>query len=59
MPTVNEVMQLLEEHQSPSTKKTLMVHGAREPFYGVKVGDMKAIMKALKIKKDHQLEHDL
>lgn len=59
MPTVNEVMQLLEEHQSPSTKKTLMVHGAREPFYGVKVGDMKAIMKALKIKKDHQLALDL
>jgi len=59
MPTTSQVMQLLLEHQSPSTKKTLMVHGAREPFYGVKVGDMKNIMKELKIKKDHQLSLDL
>ena len=59
MPTANEVMQLLAEHNSPSTKKTLMVHGAREPFFGVKVGDMKSIMKTLKIKKDHQLALDL
>lgn len=59
MPTTNEVMQLLAEHNSPSTKKTLMVHGAREPFYGVKIGDMKNIMKELKIKKDHQLSLNL
>lgn len=59
MPTTNEVMQLLLAHQSPSTKKTLMVHGAREPFYGVKIGDMKTIMKELKIKKDQQLALDL
>lgn len=59
MPTTSQVMQLLLEHQSPSTKKTLMVHGAREPFYGVKIGDMKTIMKELKIKKDHELSLDL
>lgn len=59
MPTVQQVMELLEEHQSPSTKKTLMNHGAREPFFGVKVGDMKTIMKALKIKKEYQLALDL
>lgn len=59
MATVSEVMALLEEHQSTSTKKTLMNHGALEPFFGVKVGDMKTIMKALKIKKDHQLSLDL
>jgi 3-methyladenine DNA glycosylase AlkD len=55
MPTLAQVMQLLAENQSPSTKKVLMNHGAREPFYGVKVGDMKTIMKSLKIKKDHPL----
>lgn len=59
MATANEVMQLLAEYNSPSTKKTLMVHGAREPFYGVKVGDMKTIMKELKIKKDHELSLEL
>jgi 3-methyladenine DNA glycosylase AlkD len=55
MPTLDQVMQLLAENQSPSAKKVLMNHGAREPFYGVKVGDMKMIMKSLKIKKDHAL----
>ena len=30
---------------SASTKKVLMAHGAREPFYGVKVGDLKTILK--------------
>jgi 3-methyladenine DNA glycosylase AlkD len=35
------------------TKKVLMNHGAKEPFFGVKVGDMKKIVK--KVKKDHEL----
>jgi 3-methyladenine DNA glycosylase AlkD len=55
MPSVNEVMELLEDHGNEGTKKVLMRHGAREPFFGVKVGDMKGIMKALKLKKDHHL----
>jgi 3-methyladenine DNA glycosylase AlkD len=59
MPTVQEVMELLEEHGNEGTKKVLMRHGAREPFFGVKVGDMKSIMKTLKVKKDHQLSLDL
>jgi 3-methyladenine DNA glycosylase AlkD len=59
MPSVNEVMELLEDHGNEGTKKVLMRHGAREPFFGVKVGDMKSIMKSLKVKKDHQLSLDL
>lgn len=38
---------------SEQTKKTFMRHGAREPFFGVKVGDMKTIVK--RVKKDHAL----
>ena len=59
MPTVNEVMHSLQEYNSPSTKNTLMKHGAREPFYGVKVGDLKTIIKELKLKKEYQLALDL
>ncbi|MEZ4981377.1 MAG: hypothetical protein R2769_07275 [Saprospiraceae bacterium] len=48
--TLQEVMKELELrcHQ-----KTLMRHGAREPFFGVKVADLKKILK--KTKKNHQL----
>lgn len=55
MTTVDDIMEILADHASPSTKKTLMTHGAREPFFGVKVGDMKKILKTIKIKKDHAL----
>jgi 3-methyladenine DNA glycosylase AlkD len=51
--TKDEVLSELEKMGSPSTKKILANHGAREPFFGVKVGDMKKIMK--KTKKDHEL----
>lgn len=54
---VDDVMQELQGFASESTKKTLMKHGAPEPFYGVKVGDMKKIVK--KIKKDHDLSLEL
>jgi len=55
MTTVDDIMEILADHASASTKKTLMTHGAREPFFGVKVGDMKKILKTIKIKKDHSL----
>jgi 3-methyladenine DNA glycosylase AlkD len=55
--TVEEIMAELVLKGSPSAKKTLMKHGAREPFYGVKVGDLKPIQK--KIKKDHDLAKGL
>ncbi len=42
---------------SASIKKVLMNHGAREPFFGVKVGDMKTIVK--RVKKDHDLSMGL
>jgi len=55
--TKDEVMIALEGYGSEQTKKTLMKHGAREPFFGVKVGDMKKIVK--KVKKNHELALEL
>ena len=55
--TAAEVLAELESLSSPSIKKTLMRHGAREPFYGVKVGDMKPIVK--RIKMDYALSLEL
>lgn len=55
--TLNEVMQELEALSDPQTKKTLMRHGAKEPFFGVKVGEMKKILK--KTKKNHELSLQL
>ena len=51
--TFQEIMQFLEEHENPDGKKVLMRHGAREPFYGVRIGDLKKVMK--KVQKNHQL----
>lgn len=55
--TKDEVLKELSKMGSPSTKKILAAHGAREPFFGVKVGDMKPIVK--KVKKDHALSLQL
>jgi 3-methyladenine DNA glycosylase AlkD len=55
--TAKEVIAELQVMGSPSIKKVLMNHGAKEPFYGVKVGDMKKIEK--KIKKDYKLALEL
>lgn len=46
--TYNEVMDFLASKGSEQTKKVLMNHGAREPFFGVKVSDLKVIQKKLK-----------
>lgn len=51
--SVDEIMQELEAMGNPSTKKVLMKHGAKEPFFGVKVGDLKKIVK--RVKKNHEL----
>ncbi len=51
--TANEIMLELERLGDAQTKKTLMRHGAREPFFGVKVADLKVILK--KTKKNHEL----
>jgi len=51
--TVKEVMKSLESMGSEQTKKIYFKHGAQEPMFGVKVADLKKIVK--KVKKDHDL----
>jgi 3-methyladenine DNA glycosylase AlkD len=53
VPTADEIVAELKKLGSESIKKVLLRHGAREPFYGVKVEDLKKIQK--RIKKDHEL----
>lgn len=55
--TTAEVLNELQALGSESTKKVLLKHGAREPFYGVKVEDLKKVMK--KIKGQQELALDL
>lgn len=45
---LKDVMAALKAKGSESTKRILMKHGAKEPFFGVKVGDMKPIAKQIK-----------
>ncbi len=52
-----EIMAELEKMGDAQTKKTLMKHGAKEPFFGVKVADLKKILK--KTKKNHELSLEL
>lgn len=51
--TATEILQQLETFGDERTKKTLLKHGAKEPFFGVKVADLKKILK--KTKKNHEL----
>ena len=55
--TCEEIMAELEKLGSAQTKKTLMRHGAPEPIFGVKVGDLKPIQK--RIKKNYELALEL
>lgn len=55
--TVKEIMTQLESLGSQQIKNILLKHGVKEPFFGVKVADLKPIQK--KIKKDYQLAKDL
>jgi hypothetical protein len=55
--TVDAVMAELQSMSSPAIKKVLTAHGAREPFFGVRIGDMKSIVK--KVRKDHELSLQL
>ncbi|MFD0766848.1 DNA alkylation repair protein [Mucilaginibacter lutimaris] len=54
---VNEIMGELQAKGSESIKRTLLKHGVKEPFFGVKIEYLKPIQK--KIKKDYQLAKDL
>lgn len=55
--TAKEVLKELENYGDEQTKKTFLRHGAREPFFGVRVGDLKKILK--KTKKNHELSLEL
>lgn len=55
--TTKEILQELQNYGDEQTKKTLLNHGAKEPFFGVKVQDLKKILK--KTKKNHELSLEL
>lgn len=55
--TLKDVMSELKRLGTEQTKKTFLRHGAREPFFGVKIGDLKTIQK--KVKKDYELSLQL
>ena len=55
--TTKEILSELKEYGDEQTKSTLMIHGAKEPFFGVKVQDLKKILK--KTKKNHELSLEL
>ena len=52
-----EIMQQLEQFGNETTKRIYKNHGAKEPLFGVKVGDLKKIVK--KFKKNHELSLQL
>src|SRR5690606_36257845 len=47
-----EVMAELEAYGNEQTKETFLNHGAVEPLFGVRVGDMKKILKYIKKDQD-------
>jgi 3-methyladenine DNA glycosylase AlkD len=55
--TTQEILKQLKEFGNEQTKKIFMRHGAREPFYGVKVQDLKTIQN--KTGKNHELALEL
>lgn len=48
MPTIESILKELESLGSEQTRKTYRRHGAPEPMYGVKVGDLKKVAKKIK-----------
>lgn len=55
--TVPEIMLFLESKGSEQTRKIYAKHGAPSGFYGVKVSDLKRIVK--KVKRNHKLALEL
>lgn len=47
-PTLDEVMAQLAAKATPSTRRTHLRHGAPEPLFGVRIGDLKPLQKQLK-----------
>ncbi len=57
MLTLKEVLIELENYGDETIKKIYLNHGVREPLYGVRVQDMKKIVK--KVRKNHELSLEL
>jgi hypothetical protein len=55
--TIQEVLDELRQLGGEQTRKVLMQHGAKEPVYGVKVEDLKKVLK--RIKGDQKLAMEL
>lgn len=55
--TASEIMKQLEKMGDAQTKKTFLRHGASEPLFGVKIAELKTILK--KTKKNHTLSLEL
>ncbi len=55
--SAEEIVEELRGFGKESIKKVLLNHGIKEPFFGVKIEDMKKIQK--RVKKDYQLSLDL
>ena len=55
--TATDILAELKPLGKDSYKKVMLAHGAKEPFFGVKIEDLKKVQK--RIKKDYQLALDL
>ena len=55
--TAKEIVQELKPLGKDTYKKVLLNHGVKEPFFGVKIEDLKKILK--RVKEDYQLAIDL
>jgi 3-methyladenine DNA glycosylase AlkD len=55
--TASEIVEALRPLGKDSYKKVLRNHGINEPFFGVKIEDLKKVQK--RVKKDYQLALDL
>ncbi len=51
--TYEEIMTKLKELGTDQTKQIYLNHGVKEPYFGVKIGDLKKLVKY--VKKDHEL----
>ena len=55
--TAQEVIQVLADYGNEGTKRIYISHGASEPLFGVKIGDMKKLLK--KVGKQYNLAKEL
>lgn len=53
---LTDTMAVLEKLGNPQTKRMWLTHGGSEPLFGVKIGDLKALLKKLRGRQDLALE---